>query len=210
MNQTQLMRFIMSQQYSVKFINNSTNAGDVAIFQTQPNQKENNIFSLAWFSKFTNPNVHEKFKWNVDYSFVWSDTGVVKPGIIFEGGEEVKADLTTANTIQLDYNGGYYFTPTSVSGQAGNLYIEQSSNLPLKQAAVGIGMSNAGTFVKQAQPNMMLEFTPHPSYWIVFGDYVQGQVLDTEQITSAVKLEFPPNVYEVTATLNNDNTWSIS
>lgn len=200
----------MSNKYSVKFINNSTNKGNVALFQKLPDQKAQNIFSLAWFSKFVNPGVHETFKWNIDYSFVWSDTGEVKPGVIFEGGEEVGADLTTANTISLDYNGGYFFSPTSFSGQSGSLYIDETANVPLKQAAVGIGMSNAGTFVKPAQPNLHLEFVPHPSYWIVFGDYQQGEILDIEQITDAVEINFGPNIYNMVATLKQDNSWAMT
>ncbi|OOF00977.1 RhiA [Salinivibrio sp. MA351] len=199
----------MSQQYSVKFINNSANEGNVAIFQTVPDQKALNVFSLAWFSKFVNPAVHETFKWNIDYSFVWSDTGEVKPGVIFEGGQEVTADLEKSNTIELDYNGGYLFGNPSFSGKAGSLYIDESANVPMKQAAVGIGMSNAGTFVKPAQPNLHLEFEPHPTYWIVFGNYQQGEILDIEEITNAVEIKFEPNVYDMVATLKPDNTWSI-
>lgn len=197
-------------QYSVKFVNSSTNSGNVALFQQLPDQRAQNIFSLAWFSKFVNPNVHEIFKWEVDYSFVWSDTGEIKPGIIFEGGEEIAADLTTANSITLDYNGGYFFSPTSFSGQSGSLYIDESANVPLKQAAVGIGMSKAGTFVKATQPNLHLEFVPHPSYWIVFGDFQQGEILDIEQITDAVEIKFGPNIYEMVATLKQDNSWAIT
>lgn len=199
----------MSNQYSVEFINKSTNSGNVAIFQKMPDQKALNIFSLAWFSKFVNPSVHETFRWNIDYSFVWSDTGEVKPGVIFEGGEETPANLQSANTILLDYNGGYFFGAPSFTGQAGSLYIDQSNNVPLKQAAVGIGMSNAGTFVKAAQPNLHLEFIPHPSYWIVFGDYQEGEILDIEQITDAIELVFEPNIYNVTATLQQNNTWTV-
>ncbi|MEH0832992.1 RhiA [Pectobacterium cacticida] len=200
----------MANQYSVEFINHSSNSGNVAIFQKAPDQKARNIFSLAWFSKFVNPNVHETFRWNIDYSFVWSDTGEVKPGVIFEGGEEIPANLQSANTITLDYNGGYFFGPTSFTGQAGSLYIDESGNVPLKQAAVGIGMSNAGTFVQAAQPNLHIEFIPHPSYWIVFGNYEEGEILDIEQISDAVELVFEPNIYDVVATLQQNNTWTIS
>lgn len=198
----------MSQQYSVRFINNSVNEGNVAIFQKVPDQKALNIFSLAWFSKFVNTNVHETFKWAVDYSFVWSDTGEVKPGVIFEGGQEVSADLSTSNTVVLDYNGGYKFSAPSFSGKPGSIYIDETANVPMKQAAVGIGMSNAGTFVKPAQPNLHLEFTPHPSYWIAFGNYQQGEILDIEEITDAIEIKFEANIYDMVATLQSDNTWA--
>jgi hypothetical protein len=70
-------------------------------------------------------------------------------------------------------------------------------------------MSGAGTFVVQAQPNINLTFTPHPTYWITFGNYTPGQVLDIGQITNKQQLEFAPNTYNLNVQLKNDNTWSV-
>lgn len=56
---------------------------------------------------------------------------------------------------------------------------------------------------------MNLVFTPHPEYWVTFGNFVQGQVLDVEEISSCIRINFPPNISHVKATLNMDNTWTV-
>ena len=106
-------------------------------------------------------------------------------------------------------NRAYFFTPTVTAQPTGILRVIQTPTVPLKQASVGIGMSGSGTFVVQAQPNLTLNFTPHPKYYIVAGNYSQGQVLDIAETTNAAEVAFPPGVYQMTAILNEDNTWTI-
>ncbi|MCK4261277.1 MAG: hypothetical protein KAX49_20055, partial [Halanaerobiales bacterium] len=91
-----------------------------------------------------------------------------------------------------------------VKGISGVLEIVQDNTIPMHLVFVGIGMSGAGTFVKQARPNMSYIFTPQPKYWIIFGDIEQGEVLDMNlicdkhpvaQITQCnypAQLDFPP------------------
>lgn len=204
----------MSTRYSVNFINNSSNSGKVFIFQQDPDmQKPDNqgsdIMSLAWFSKTAHPNTKIKFTWSLDYSFVWSETGVLKPGIMFDASQVEAADLTTNNETTFSYDDGAYEFTDLRSGTPGSLIITEAGNVPSKMASVGIGMSGSGTFVKQAQPNLTLIFTPHPKYYIAFGNQEQGEVLDITEINNPGLLDFPPNVYSLTATLNVDNTWTI-
>lgn len=200
----------MTTNYSIDFENNSVNAGDVCIYQTQPDIGVYNVMSLAWLTKKAASNSDVKFTWGIDYSFVWSETGELKPGVIFEASQNIPADLDTDNQIKLTYPDGYYeFSETSVGPNPGNLYISEGARIPINQASVGIGMSGAGTFVVQAQPNMNLMFTPHPVYWITFGNFEPGQVLDIEQVTNKAEIPFPANCYEMKAVLNQDNTWDI-
>lgn len=79
----------------------------------------------------------------------------------------------------------------------------------MKEASVGIGMSGSPTFAVQAQSNMSLMFTPHPNYWITFGNFESGQVLDLEAITDCSMVEYKENCYEMTAILKGDNTWEV-
>ena len=71
-------------------------------------------------------------------------------------------------------------------------------------------MDEAGSFVKQALPNMNLVFRPNPKYLINFGNYEPGEALNISEITNAQKIEFSPGVFSVTVTLNRYNTWSIT
>jgi rhizosphere induced protein len=42
-------------------------------------------------------------------------------------------------------------------------------------------MSGNGTLAAPAQPAWTYIFTPRPQYWITFGEYAQGPVLDVRR-----------------------------
>jgi hypothetical protein len=198
-------------EYSILFANQSSNTGDVCIYQTSPNIDNPNVMSLAWLTKAAHPTTNVKFNWSIDYDFEWAETGELVPGVVFEASQVWAANLTNQNSVRLNYlQGAYTFDNLSQTGEEGKLYIEESSTIPLKEASVGIGMSGKGTFAVQAQPNLNLVFTPHPTYWITFGNFIQGEVLDITEISNSLQVDFPPNVYTMVATLGQDNTWSVA
>jgi hypothetical protein len=182
------------------------------MYQTDPKfDQEDNVMSLAWFAKTAHPDTKVNFEWDVDYSFVWSETGELKPGVVFEASQVLSADLNNSNAAVFDYDSNAFLFEAPISnGKAGSLQISETGNIPFDTAAVGIGMSGAGTFVKPAQPNKKLKFTPHPVYWITSGTFEQGEVLDIEELTNSQKLVFAPNQYSITVILQEDNTWKIA
>ena len=197
-------------QYTVNFLNKSTNPGSACVYQEDPNLGVENVMSLAWFSMYAFPTTSILFQWTIDYSFVWGQTGQLVPGVQFNAAQTWSADLSNTNQVTLDYLSNAYTFENQTKGPApGSLTVSETAAVPLKQASVGIGMSGAGTFVVQAQPNLSLKFTPHPRYWITFGTFRQGQVLDITQITGAQEIDFPPGVYSMAAILNADNSWTI-
>jgi hypothetical protein len=199
----------MASTCSLVFQNKSTNSGSAVVYQTDPDGNPQNL-SLAWFSKNSRPNTNVVFEWKTDYSFVWSETGRLVPGVVFQAAQNWPADPASSNAVTFTHQyGNFSFMNQTQGPQPGSLYIRQDSALPMNQAAVGIGMSGAGTFVNQARPNMNLTFTPNPQYWIAFGDYQQGQVLDTGAIDNAARIQFPAGVSSMTATLTPDNRWTI-
>lgn len=127
-------------------------------------------------------------------------------------GEHVPGiDQTGINSVTFDYNqGAYTLTNLVNNGMPGKLEIYEDSTIPLNQASVGVAMAGAGTFVREAQPNQHLSFTPHPEYWITFGNYEQGEVLDVTEITDSQKIDSPAGVYSMKVTLNEDNTWTVA
>lgn len=198
-------------KYTLLVKNNSTLEGDICVYQTSPDINDPKVMSLAWFSEHAHPTTNLKFDWNLDYCFIWDETGVLKPGITFEASQMWKANLAGNNKVTLTYkNGAFTFSNQEAGPSDGILYIGEDRTIPIDTASVGIGMSGAGTFVSQASPNMNLSFTPHPVYWVTCGTFKQGQVLDTTEITNAAQVEFPPNVYTMLATLNPDNTWTVA
>ncbi len=212
---------MIGTQYTLRVINDSTNFQDMCVYQEDPNIGVPNVLSLAWFAKPAYPTTTVMFRWTIDYSFLWSETGMLVPGVYFDASQTWPADpsivtpataTTPGNQIGFTHpQGAYTFVSEEMRGaQNGSLYIVQNSDVPLKQASVGIGMSGAGTFAVQAQPNLNLTFTPHPAYYLAAGTFEQGEVLDIGSISNPVGIEFPPGIYSMTAQLNKDNTWTVS
>ncbi|MGE5672447.1 MAG: hypothetical protein ACM3XM_00985 [Mycobacterium leprae] len=200
-------------KYELQVVNNSTNAMSVCVYQTMPEDVTiPGIMSTAWFAKRLYPTTHARFDWSLNYQFLWDETGELLPGISFDADQAWDADLTSNNmvTLHCDEDGAYTFQDlTTNSRSLGSLVVLQDGSIPLKEASVGIGMGNSPAYVFQAQPNMSLVFTPHPLYWVTFGDYRQGQVLDTTQITNKIQVAFPPNVYTMGVQIDASNRLSL-
>jgi hypothetical protein len=194
--------------------NNSTQFQDLCIYQKPVDLGVPNAMSLAWLTAPAWPGTTVTFDWTLNYSFVWSQTGSLKPGVTFQAQQNQAADPDdlTANQVIFDYrNGAFTFVPGNASGspQLGSLYIRELSTIPIGTATVGIGMSNSGVFAVQAEPNMNLVFTPNPEYWLTAGTFEQGQVLDIEQITNEAQVGFDAT-FNMVAVLSSANTWSVS
>lgn len=200
----------MSQKYSINFKNNSRNYGKICVYQTAPDINDPQLVSLAWFAEPAHPTTRVSFQWSIDYDFIWDETGPLVPGVVFDASQTWPADLVTSNSVDFtSAQGALTFANQVAAGRAGTLYVHNSKDVPFDVASVGIAMSGAGTFARPAQPNLTYTFTPHPVYWVVFGDYQPGEVLDLETITGAQQINFNPNVYSVDVTLNLDNTWTV-
>lgn len=131
----------MKSKYTLRVKNESEQSGSFCVYQTLAGQETNkNIYSLVWFSKVCHSGTEVSFKWNSNYSFVWSETGQLVPGV------QLKA----------------------------------------------LGAKDANS---------------HPSYWIAFGDFVEGSVIDVNNISRAKEIIFDPNVYEQSFTFTKNNEW---
>jgi hypothetical protein len=208
--------------YILTVVNNSTDFVDMCVYQNDPDIGVPNILSLAWFAKPAEPTTTVVFKWTIAYSFVWSETGTLIPGVEFAASQSWPADpsaigvsdpKTAGNQIGLTYDQvgqAYTFDSVPTKGaQRGTLYINEDATIPLNQASVGIGMSGSGTYAVQAQPNETLTFSPHPVYYLAAGTFKQGIALDTGSINNPVQIQFPVGVFAMTAVLQQDNTWSV-
>lgn len=197
--------------YSLRATNNSSNAGDFCLYQQCACTEVPRAMSIAWFAKRNHPHTSVAFRWRIEYSFLWSESGILAPGAVVDASQVFAANLQNLNKITLTYtDGAYNFINQTKGAQPGKLYIVQDQNIPLKQACVGIGISGLGTCVVQAQPNMTLNFNPCPNYYLAFGAYTQGEVLEAATINNPVEILYPANVYSMTAILNPDNSWSVT
>jgi rhizosphere induced protein len=210
-----------STQYTLRVVNQSSNFFDMCVYQEDPDLGVQDALSLAWFAKPAYPTTTVVFRWTIDYSFIWSETGELIPGVFFDASQVWPADPSVNGVSSPDHAGNqigfshpsdraYTFTSTPTPGaRTGSLYIKEDATIPLKRAAVGIGMSGSGTFAVQSQPNMNLNFTPHPVYYLAAGTFSEGEVLDIAAITNPTDVQFPPGVFSMTATLLENNSWKV-
>ena len=195
---------------SITIKNNGTFKGNISIFQKQPDLKAMGAMSLAWLTKGANPNTKLKFEWIENYCFLWSEGEELKPGVVFSSSQTIPTNLRTNNKIKLEKNEyGYFFTNQITDAiHKDTLIIEESNSIPGNEASIGIGMSGLGTFVWQSEPNVYLNIQPKPQYWVTYGTFNQGEVLNTQQLVDrAIQIEFPANKYTAIVTLNSNNTW---
>lgn len=201
-----------SKIYSLTCKNNSNDPYIFYMFQKMPTQP-NEVLSLAWL---TSPykiatNSYVTFKWSIDYNFIWGNTGTLANGEIYDAGGSCSCsptgdNITTFNVIE----GAPLFTTPIGGGEDGTLTILLGENIPPNMFSIGIGMSGQGTVVQMALPNIKLSYSLTPEYYVaVSSQIISAEVLDcTDDNVCLVK--FPENIYSLTATLNSDNSWSIS
>jgi rhizosphere induced protein len=211
--------------YNLTVKNESNEAWDIFTFQKNPQPELNSpgLVSLAWFTKYTAAHSQAKFTWDLNYNFMWSDTGTLTPGVVFEASQSFPADpfaqgpstaTQAGNQVTLVYHPEqdyFEFTDGVALGapSPGTLYVVSDASVPNGMASAGIGMSNAGTFALPGLTNITAEFTPQPAYWVAASvSMQQGQVLEDE-VSNAVELQFT-GVTSLTATFNPDHTWSVS
>jgi hypothetical protein len=199
----------MANTFKVNFFNNGAKPGSVMLFQRDPSGNPS-AQSLAWFAKYTYPATRVTFEWTTDLSFVWCDTGQLVPGIIAGASQSIAADPRGNNQITLTYAQAFNFVNLRQGGSPGTLLITADASIPPGMASVGIGMSGQPAFLVQAQPNMNSMFSPSAQYWIAFGTYEAGQVLDITLIGKPAHIVFPTNIYAMDATLGSDGNWTIS
>lgn len=196
-------------QRQITLVNNSTAATSLAVLQTSGQDEHGG--SLAWLAKYAYPGTQVRFTWDdTDLSFVWAGTGQLTPGVVIEVSQVVPATPDGGNAIDLSYdapNRTFFLHNQRTGDRPGTLTVSADSSLPVNAAAVGIGMSGKPTFVTAAQPNMNYVFTPRPTYFLAFGSLTQGAVIDAAAPVHPV--EFPPNVYALTATLGADHQWTV-
>ncbi|HSX62747.1 MAG TPA: hypothetical protein VLF18_21400 [Tahibacter sp.] len=195
-------------QRQITLVNNSTSPTSLAVVQNANEQGG----VVAWLVRYVYPGAQVRFTWNdTDYCFVWSGSGQISPGVVIDASQTVSTSLNEGNLIALSYdskNRTFYFHDQQDAPQMGTLVIRADSSLPVNAVAAGIGMSGKPTLVMQGQPNMNYVFTPRTSYALAFGTIAQSQIIDPAVI-HCEPVEFPPNVYALTATLGADNTWAV-
>lgn len=196
--------------YSLTIVNHSAHSDSFMVFQNDPGSFAPNALALAWFAKFSNPgpNVSVKFTWTIDWGFSWADTGTLSPGVIFSASDQRSASPTT-NMIPLSYNGAYQFGPQTAGADPNLFYIAEDGSIPVgSSASVGITMSGSTVYAAQARPNNNITATPHPQYYVAYGSFQPGQVIDISTVNNPLQLNYQTGIYSLSTTLNADDSWT--
>ena len=202
----------MAQKYKLSVINDGHRDWKFYVYQKDPYQTQPDVFSLAWIvSPFLLRNQTQiEFQWSSEYAFVWNKSGKLKPGVtvVTSGKQDCSPSGCNATVFKAKPAPG--LSEPTKEAEPGILLIKDDDDVAPDTFSVGIGMSGAGTFLQQAGPSLIHKFIPTPSYWVAAGiDVEVGSVLDIQSITPTTEVNFPPNVYSMTATLKKDNTWSL-
>jgi hypothetical protein len=198
-------------QFSLTVTNNSSRFEDLVLYQKPDDLGVRNAFPVAWLTAPAHPGTTVRFTWTQDYSFVWSQTGPLRPGVTFSAQQTVATDPQKENDnhTRFEFRGDTFaFIRDDQPGRPGSLTIREQSSVPPGTAAVGIGMANEPTFAVQAEPNTNLVLTPHPDYWVTAGTYTHGEVLDTDRITSEAHLPYD-HTFAMSAVLDAAGNWTV-
>lgn len=208
--------------YKLNVKNDSTQLGNVCVYQIFPDQaRPNSLYSLAWFSEIVSPGAEISFEWDMVYSMVWSQTGILKPGLRFKATQNLPADpMDVTNNFQVLSKKTGPFAFNNDFGEKGVqclITIKTDHTIPNNVASIGVGIGGKPAIAINAAANMTYQFTPTPTYWIIFGDFVEGEVLDLKVInptmknifSQTMKIVFPLNVYELSLRFAEDNTWKV-
>lgn len=202
----------MATNYKLTCKNESESDGTFCVYQTMPDQ-DDDIYSLAWFTKAVNSGTNVDFEWMIKFCVSWSQTGHLKPGVRYSASQTLDADPSNTNNNSFEFlkkNNAYAFENSSIATSAGDIGIHCSGNIPNKDASIGVGMNGKTAFATSALMNNHFIFIPKVRYWLIFGKYQIGEVMDLNRATDAVEIKFKPNVYEITATLGDDYKWTLS
>ena len=208
-----------SDTYKVIVKNQSSKAWTFFLFQRPP-EDATDAQSLVWMATPFNIDVGGQytFSWTATYQFVWADTGLLEPEVILNAGGFKDADPKDNNLTNFTVkNNTPSLSDSTTGGPTGSLVIEDGPNVPSNKFSVGLAMFNKAIYALNAGPSLTHIFTPseQPSYYVCASDAVtEGEVLFTPGFSlvtlSGVKeLIFPTNVFALTATFTNANTWEI-
>lgn len=193
--------------YTVTFENDTVLPGTAILFQRPGGV----AMPVAWQSRHCNPHEHVTFTWTLDYSFVWAVTGALQPGILVQPGQSWPADLDSGNEVTLAPSGNSYtFTNPTAGPQPGVLGIYVDGPVPPNTLSVGIAIAQQPTNLMQAQSHVHHRFAPQAQYWIAFGNFPQGVIVDASTIDNPAQIVFPANVFSMNATLSVNGTWTVS
>jgi hypothetical protein len=208
----------MSTTYRLQVANNSSAFEQFAIYQNDPDLGVSNAMSLAWFVQGAHPGQTLYFEWTVDYSVMWSRSGITGNAVKFVIGQEVPVDPsdTKGNGVDLDYADDVpLLRPARFAlgtSRSGCIYVNEKSSLPDTSAGmIGLAVGGKPAYAAVAAPNRLEVFSPHLNYWITAGTFEQGVALDAEEISSrSQQIVYDEGVFDLAVGFDRSRVWSVA
>jgi hypothetical protein len=199
---------------TLQIVNHSNDFTNMALYQQDPGLGAPYVLSLGWMVHASGPGSTVTDTWSTDYSFTAANTGTLRPGVTYTPSTSLAVnpnDLNNNAAVLVSGGSGLSIVPGQRPCQSGSLCLTEDGSVgSAPGASVGLGMSGRTAFAMQAQPNSQWQLTPQPTYWVTAGNYQQGEALNTGQISNSAQISFPSGVTNMVATLNPNNTWSVS
>lgn len=201
------------QAYSLTVLNENSKFQQFAMFQTIPNiiGPSTNPLSLAWMIGATAPGKpgnpsQSQFQWQINYSATTGyiqELGTTLDPRRFSTASNVDVQINSQNSLAATYlgsfpNGAPAFPADPTDGTKGLILVQADGTIPTtaQQSSVklsvnvGIAMDGKPTVAVQLLPNLLYQFTPKPTYFILAGSFVAGQVIDTATSSGAYEVKY--------------------
>jgi len=202
-----------AQPYDLTVLNENSKFQQFAVYQTIPNivGASTNPLSLAWMlgaaasGKPSNPS-KSRFDWTIDYTAYTGyvqDIGSTTDPRRFTTSSNLSVMIEQQNKLDVTYQGSFpygvpAFPTDPTNGKSGLVQVQADGEIPTHAETrsrnmtinVGIGMNNKPTVVVELLPNILYQFTPKPTYYIIAGSFVEGQVIDTATSTAAYEVRY--------------------
>jgi hypothetical protein len=203
-------------QFSLTVVNQSEVDGPV--FVVVPKRPQGvGYHALVWLAQQIDQSNSYLFEWELTWGFTWSAAGR-RGGVDWSGRGSLPADPSVDErcAATLDYDGDFKLAAADGTEDGERLTVACTARVPLPDtvaSTAGVSLSGEPAFAVAAGPNLQLAFPlPSASYYVGFGTgtYVGGQPLDVEALQSLQELDYDGTVTDLTATLQQDNTWSVA
>lgn len=222
----------LGTKYALTVQSQNSKVSHFALFQTLPTLvgTSKDALSLAWMVGTSAPGsinnaATSTFEWTIDYSVVAGyiqNQGTPEHPRRFSTQCHKDVMLESHNMLQVvaspdadDAPGVPYFPAEATDGDKGEVQIHSDGSIPTddeqkstnRTLTLGLAMDTRVAVAVELVPNILHQFTPHPTYYIVAGSFIQGQVVDTAMTTMAFPVQFG-GVTKKTIIFDEKNGWS--
>lgn len=208
-----------SERYVLELRNESAHLYNLCVYQTLPERMEE-IRSVVCFSMRCHPGTRTTFEWSGDARFIWARMTKLRAGEFCRAAQDWPCDAMdgASNGVSLIREcGAYRFEHAEQKTPSGSICIYTDGTIPNGQLAAGLGLRvfDDGrlrclpTLVAEAVPNFSRILMPSTQLWATFGHYEVGEILDLALVNNPVRIDFPMDVYALTATLDERNEWLV-